>query len=163
MDSDFGNNLETGKSTSGQLITIKGAAIGWRSKGQTVVTTSSCHAEYVAACECCREIIWARMMMGQIGFRLRWPSIVMEDNHAAELMTRNDGISDRSKHIQLKWHYVRQCVRDGSVRFCRVANKENPADALTKAFTKESLTVMLNAAGVRREGSRSRRLTEFGA
>jgi hypothetical protein len=149
VDSDFGNNMETGKSTSGQLITIRGAAVSWRSKGQTVVTTSSCHAEYVAACECCREIVWARMMIEEIGFCLRWPSVVLEDNHAAELMTRNDGISDRSKHIQLKWHYVRQCVRDGSIRFARVASKENPADALTKASSKESLAVMLKNAGVK--------------
>jgi hypothetical protein len=80
---------------------------------------------------------------------MKYPSIVLEDNTAAELMTRNVGVTDRPKHIQQRWHYIRQCVQDGTFRFERLKSKENPSDALTKASSSEMMEVMFRATGLR--------------
>ena len=148
VDSDWASCRDTARSVSGFIVTLRGAVITWRSKQQTVVATSSSHAEYIAASELSREMVWIRMLLTEIGFKLTSPSIVFEDNMAAESMTRNDGVTDRSKHINVKWHYVRQCVREGLLQFDRVNGRENPADALTKAATGDMTAILLRAAGI---------------
>ena len=145
-DSDWANDTETARSISGCLITLHGSAIAWRAKMQQVVATSSAHAEYIAASELARELMWARMLLTEIGFELPLPSVTYEDNMAAQLMTQNDGTTDRSKHIHVRWHYVRQCVLDGNIRFERKSSRENPAEALTKSGTIEAINVMASAA-----------------
>ena len=83
------------------------------------------------------------MLLTDIGFDLRYPSVVHEDK-----LTKNDGVTDKSKHINVRFHYIRQCVRDGTLRFVRIAGKDNPADFLTKAGSAESARALLSAAGV---------------
>ncbi|CEP01473.1 hypothetical protein PBRA_002079 [Plasmodiophora brassicae] len=150
VDSDFAMDPDTSKSVTGFIVTLMDAAVSWRSKQQSLVATSSAHAEYVAASELAREVVWVRMLLTDIGFTLTDPSIVLEDNTAAEQMVKTLGVTDRNKHIRVKWHYVRECVQEGLLRFERVASKNNPADALTKPTTREPVEVMKRAAGMGR-------------
>ena len=153
VDSDFGNDVEESKSVSGILVFMNGL-ISWRSKRQSIVATSTCYAEYVAACEIAREVLWIRNILIGIGLQVTEPAIILEDNVATELLVRNEGITDRSKHIRVKFHHVRECVRDGVMKFVRVSSKENPADALTKPPTKHMLKCLFEAAYMARTNDR---------
>jgi hypothetical protein len=148
VDSDFANDPDTAKSVGGLIVNLFGTAVSWRSKLQSLVATSTCHAEYVAAFECAREVTWLRMLLTEIGFVLSGPSIMLEDNAAAKWTAETVGISDANKHIRVKYHWVRECVRDGFLRLKTVASKENPADALTKIPVAQSLKVMMKSAGM---------------
>ncbi|KMS94309.1 hypothetical protein BVRB_022700, partial [Beta vulgaris subsp. vulgaris] len=104
---------------------------------------------YVAACEAAREVVWMRTLLQEIGFVIKFPSVMLEDNAAAKLTAETVGVTDANKHIQVKWHFVRECVRDGILKMITVMSRSNPTDALTKAPTTQSLTVMMEAAGMK--------------
>ena len=111
---------------------MNGGPVSWRSKQQKIVATSTCHAEYVSACEACRECVWLRELLSEMGFELKDPTTMFEDNESATFISNNPVSSDRSKHFRLRWHYLRQCVRDGTCILKKVNSKDNAADALTK-------------------------------
>ena len=125
-----------------------GGAVSWRSKQQPIVTTSTCHAEYVAACEASRECVWIRELLSEMGLKCTEPTTLYEDNEAALFLSENPATTDRSKHIRLRWHYLRQCVRDGTLKLKRVETKKNPADALTKAVGGPVLQMMRDSIGL---------------
>ena len=116
VDSDWAGDHDTSRSVStGQVFMMNRGPVSWRSKQQKIVATSTtCHAEYVAACEACRECVWIRELMNEIGFTLKKPTEIYEDNESTLFLSNNPVSSDRSKHFRLRWHYLRQCVRDGS-------------------------------------------------
>lgn len=72
----------------------------------------------------------------------------MEDNAAAKATAETVGVTDANKHIRVKFHYVRECVEDKTLRMVMTPSLENPADALTKAPTTLTLPVMMKAAGL---------------
>ena len=142
VDADFATDPDTSRSVSGQIFTLNGGAISWRAKQQSLVTTSTCHAEYVAACEASRETVWLREFLSELGFSMDKPTHVFEDNEAARFLSENPATTERSKHIRLRWHYLRQCVRDGTIRLMRVDTKSNAADALTKPVSRPVLELL---------------------
>ena len=148
VDADFATDPETSKSVSGQVFMTSGGAVSWRSKQQPIVTTSTCHAEYVAACEASRECVWIRQLLSEMGLKFIEPTTLYEDNEAALFLSENPATTDRSKHIRLRWHYLRQCVRDGTLKLKRVETKKNPADALTKAVGGPVLKMMRDSIGL---------------
>jgi len=89
------------------------------------------------------------MLLEEIGFNLKGPSLMLEDNAAAKSTAETIGISDANKHIKVKFHWLRQCIQEGIMKLMTVASKANAADALTKAPTRETLTVMMNGSGMR--------------
>ena len=148
VDSDWQNDVSTSRSTGGQLLTVNNGAVSWRSKLQSVVASSTAHAEYIALSEASREAMWLRQLLSQIGFHLDGPSVAHEDNAAANHLTKNEAITDRCKHFRTKWHIVREYVRDGILAVDYIPSAENPADALTKPATRASLAVLAEAANL---------------
>jgi hypothetical protein len=142
VDSDFANDPDTSKSVGGYIVRLGQTAVSWRSKLLPLVTTSTCHAEYIAAFECAREIVWLRMLLKQIGFNISDPSMVLEDNAAAKMTAESIGISDANKHVKVKFHWLREQIQDKQIKLTTVPSKNNPSDALTKAPTVEMLKVM---------------------
>jgi len=147
-DADFGNDLEESKSVSGYVVFLNGL-IAWRSKRQSIVATSTCYAEYIAASEVARELAWIRSILTELGLNLPGPTTLLEDNVATELLAKKFGASEKSKHIRIRFHYVRECVVDGAMTFEHIASKANPADALTKAPKEDALQVMFKATNMR--------------
>ena len=141
VDSDLANDPDTLKSVVGTYVMrLNGAAVSWRSK-LVDLETSTFHAEYIEAYEGDRVVVWSRMLLTGIGFKIRFDSELLEDNMAAEKTANGEGISDASKHIQLKYQWVRECVQKQLLIVNRVNSKDNPADSLTKAPTTASLEV----------------------
>ena len=130
-DSDWQSCVDTRRSNTGYVFLIGGAAVSWSSKRQRSVTLSSCEAEYVAACEATRELIWETAFIRELGYSIPTPIVHMDSQSALQLI-HNPVFHDKSKHIQARMHYVRERVQEGEVTFQKIKTDLNISDSLTK-------------------------------
>lgn len=132
-DANWGSDLETGKSNSGGLIRFNGDIIGWHSKRQKSVAQSSAESEYMALAETVKEALWYRSWVYEI-FNHYICCTIKCDNTAAIQLSQNDSIHNRSKHISIRYHLVRDTVKKGRINIMWVGTREQQADVLTKAL-----------------------------
>ena len=149
VDANHATDKETSLSVSGQVFKIGTGAVTWRSKKQNHVATSSCHAEFMASAECAREACWLVNLLTEVGFEDVGPMKVSEDNEAARFLSENPAMTDRAKHIRLRYHFVRECVKDNIIKLVRIPTKENAADMLTKNVTKPMFEMAMKKIGMR--------------
>lgn len=109
-DSDWGGDVDDIKSTSGFVFFMGAAAFAWSSKKQPIVTLSTCEAEYVAAASCVCHAIWLRNLLGNLKFEQIGATDVFVDNISAIALGKNPIFHERSKHIDTKYHFIRECV-----------------------------------------------------
>ena len=132
-DSDYAGCKESRKSTSAFIFLIAGGPVGWKSKKQTCVATSSCEAEYIACCLATKEAIWLSRIMSDLLCRKEcYPISIGVDNNGAIHMANNVVVNDRSKHISIQYHFVREAVRQGQISLRRESSGTQLADPLTK-------------------------------
>jgi hypothetical protein len=119
-DAAFANQDDC-KSTSGYVFIASGGAITWRSKKQTMVAQSSTEAEYIALAEAAREACWLRNLYEELGYAQNYPTLLKGDNNGSIAMARNPQFHQRSKHIAIKWHLIRELITDGilTIENCR--------------------------------------------
>lgn len=134
-DSDWANDSIERRSTSGFVVLLNGTPISWSSGLQSVVALSSCEAEYVALSECCRELAYLRHLMAFLREPVQGPFIIYEDNKGAIDLTNNPVHHKRTKHIDVKYHYIRAEQTSGRVMVTKVHTDNNRADIMTKATT----------------------------
>jgi hypothetical protein len=133
VDSDWAANKETRKSTTGFLVTIGGCLVSWQSKAQPSVTLSSTEAEYVALSMCAQEIKFITMLLNEIAAdHVEKPSILREDNTGAIFTAQNQQIGARTKHIDVKYHHVKNMLDAGELELRFVRSEHNFADLMTK-------------------------------
>jgi hypothetical protein len=127
VDSDYASNKEDRKSISGYLVLVGGCLVSWASKGQPSVTLSSTEAEYVAASMCATEIKFVQMLMEELRVSPSTSTATLnEDNQGAIYVIRNDQVGQRTKHIDVKWHHVREMVKSNQLRVIYIRSEENP-------------------------------------
>ena len=132
-DSDFASDVDTRKSTSGYCFIYSGGCISWRSKKQTVVAQSTVEAEYVAISFAVREALWIRKIMVEIG-KQDTTIFVGEDNQGALSLSKDEMENERSKHIDVKYHFIRDHIERGSVKMGYIPTNHMVADIMTKAL-----------------------------
>ena len=132
-DAAFANN-EDYKSTSGYVFIAQGGAITWRSKKQKTIALSSTEAEYVAISEAAREACWLRSLYDELGYTQEDPTLIRGDNDGSIAIAKNPQFHKRTKHIAIRWHWVRDLVRDGILQIGACRDKDQTADILTKAL-----------------------------
>ena len=147
-DADSGGDLDDRKSTSGYLFQIGGGAVSWRSKKQTCVALSTAEAEYVALASAAQEAMWVRQLTALLGDRPQEAVTVFEDNQSAICMTKKPQFHGRSKHISIKYHFIRDQVDKGSVKLQYCPTEDMVADMLTKGLLKEQFAKLRSMAGV---------------
>ena len=135
-DADYAGCKETRKSTSGHVFRLGGCTVSWRSKKQSIIAQSSTESEYVALCSAAQEAVWLRRLLSGIGFHQDAPTLLYEDNQSAILLSKNPKDHSRTKHIDVKFHYVRKAIEDKviNVQYCPTA--EMLADTLTKGLAR---------------------------
>ena len=131
-DSDWGGDLDTRRSTTGYVFLLGGGAFSWCSKRQGGSALSSCEAEYTAAAQAAMEVAWQRSFLEELGLGKREPIVIGCDSQSALNLIDNPVYHERSKHIGIKFHYVREQVLKGEVEFVYVPTKFLVADDLTK-------------------------------
>ena len=138
-DSDFSGDKDFRRSVTGFIVYLMGVPISWKSKGQKSVSLSSTEAEYVAVSEVCMEIIYIKQVLEFLGVKVKKPISVHVDNVGAIYLATNSTTSSRTRHIDTRYHFVREYVEDGVVEIVFVRSTENTADMFTKNVNKELL------------------------
>ena len=153
-DSSWADWKDDRTSRSGYVTYSWGGPVGWKSRKERAQALSSSEAEYVAACEAAKEVIWCRRVFAFLGYSEKElsiynygdlteaeykgasPSIIFDDSTACIGMSRNPINRDRNKHIDLKYHFVRHKVAQGEIKLVYVPTEENVADIMTKTLAK---------------------------
>ena len=132
-DSDWGGDKKDGKSTTGCVIRFNGDVMNWVSKKQSSVAMSSAEAEYMAMAEAVKEALWYRSWISEVLNVYTCPTILC-DNAAAITLSDNDTIHERSKHIGLRYHFIRDEKSKKHIHVKWIKSQQQQADILTKAL-----------------------------
>ena len=135
VDASFADCPDTRRSRWGNLIYYGNTLISWKTKLQTINAHSTAEAEYRAASHTCRDIVWLRYLLEEIGQKQEQVPI-QEDNHATIRMVENPMASQRNKHIENDCHYIRECYKRSWIKLLPVDTNNNRAGMLTKALEK---------------------------
>lgn len=138
VDADFNSDPVTRKSVSGYAITIAGAAISYQSKKQKTTALSSMEAEYIAVAELVQEVLWLSGLYQELGIQLSTPILINEDNQSCIAYSKNDVNHGRAKHIDIKYHFVKDLIKEGKIKLQYIESNDNIADIFTKALSKPS-------------------------
>jgi hypothetical protein len=133
-DSDLAADVDGRRSTTGVLFFLGGSPVTWLSKKHMAVAKSSCEAEYMASAAVAAQGTWLQRLLEEVtGIRVPRPIIRM-DNTTAIALAKNPILHDRSKHIDVKFHYTKECVECGDVEQEHIGANEELVDTLTKAL-----------------------------
>ena len=137
-DADWAGDKITRKSTTGYVVFAAGGPIAWQSKLQTTVATSSMESEYMAMYAALQELVWLRGVLEELGLPIGVPTPLFIDNQSAQDLAMNPVAHKRSKHIAIKYHWIREHVGEDGFRTAEcfhVATGDQSADIFTKALT----------------------------
>jgi hypothetical protein len=146
VDADWAGQQDTRKSTAGFMLLFNGAVIHWWSRTLKVIALSSQDAEYMALSDSSRELIYIRQLLESLGFAVKGPTELYSDNNGALALSNRPGDHQRSKHIQVRYHFVRQQVQDKVITALKVSTEDQLADVMTKALCVERHWMLCNRA-----------------
>jgi len=148
-DSDLAGDIDSSKSTTGCLFFFGNSLVSWQSIKQRVVALSSCEAEYVAMTSAATQALWlSRLLADLLGRKVETVELRV-DNKSAIALAKNPVFHDRSKHIRVKQHFIRDCIEEGSIRTEYIPTADQLADILTKALGKAKLEDMRSRIGIK--------------
>jgi ribonuclease HI len=131
-----GASEEHRRAISGYAFLIDGGAVSWYSRKQEIATLSAAEAEYVAATHAPKEAIWLRRLLFELFPLDTSPTTLYCDNQAAIKLAIGDNYHARTKHIDIRYHFIRQVVADGTITLIYCPADEMAADFLTKSLPK---------------------------
>ena len=134
-DSDWGGDTATRRSTSGYVFFVAGGPVSWASRLQRTVALSSTEAEYLALTDAVKEALWLRSIFAEFGFHLS-PTELFCDNQGAICLASNYLTSGRTKHLDIRVHFIRQCIREESIVLGWISTQDMIADLFTKPLLK---------------------------
>ena len=100
------------KSKSGYVFQIGKSRISWISNRQSVIALSSTEAEYISLCAGAQEATWLRRLLCSVGFKQETPTTMYEDNQGTIQLTKNPKSDSRTKHIDIRYHFIREAVKN---------------------------------------------------
>ncbi|GJZ15262.1 putative ribonuclease H-like domain-containing protein, partial [Tanacetum coccineum] len=132
-DSDYGGANLDRKSTTGGCQFLGHRLISWQCKKQTIVATSTTEAEYVAAANCCGQVLWIQYQMLDYGFNFMNTRIYI-DNESTICIVKNPVFHSKTKHIEIRHHFIKDAYEKKMIQVLKIHTNNNVADLLTKAF-----------------------------
>ena len=120
------------------VFTVGGTTVSWVSKLQSVVSPSTMKAEYVATTKASKEMIWLQEFLDEMGKKQELGRLY-SDNQSAIHLAKNSGFHSKTKHIQLKYHFIRLVLEDGKLKLEKIPTSQNPADMSIQVVTKEKM------------------------
>lgn len=147
-DADWAGDHDNRHSTTGNLHMMAEAAIGWLSKKQRVVALSTSEAEYIALSTAAQETIWLRRLLKDLNAGQSTPTTIMEDNQGAIAIAQNPVSHNRTKHIDIRYHFIRETVQSGEIRLHYCPTKDMIADLLTKPLSRQVFELLRSNMGM---------------
>ncbi|CAL1392755.1 unnamed protein product [Linum trigynum] len=146
-DADMAGDVDSRRSTSGYLITLSGGAISWQSRLQKCVALSTTEAEYIAVTEACKEMIWMKKFLNELGFLQEQPQLFCDSQSAIHL-AKNASFHAQSKHIDVRYHWIRDVLEMKQLQLEKIHTVENGSDMCTKTLPREKFKFCRSAAGM---------------
>jgi hypothetical protein len=147
-DVDWGSQTDH-HSISRYAMRMGEGAITWSSKKQPVVALSSTESEHIGLTHASKEILWVRQFLGEIFFKFQTPSQLYFDNQGAIALARNNKYHARSKHIDIRYHFICQVLERNDIDITYVPTDQNIADIFTKALLTSKFNHFRNLLGLR--------------
>ena len=148
INSDHSGDLVHRKSTSGMVFYLGSSLVTWASQKQKVVTLSTCEAEYVAATAGACQGVWLSMLVADLTGNEVQKFGLLVDNKSAIGLSKNPMHHDRSKHIDTRFHYIRECIEKGVVGVDHVGTEDQLADILTKPLGRIRFVELRSRLGI---------------
>lgn len=147
-DADWAGDIDTRRSTTGYIFKFGGTPVCWKSKRQPTVALSTAEAEYMSMAHAAQTSVWLRRLLSDLGFVQESPVKIYEDNQGCIAMAKNPVNHERTKHIDIKYHFVRELVTRGVIEISYLETEEMLADILTKGMTRDRHDKLCRAIGL---------------
>ncbi|KAK6139031.1 hypothetical protein DH2020_027229 [Rehmannia glutinosa] len=147
-DSDFAGDIDDRKSTSGFVFFMGDCAISWCSKKQPIVTLSTCESEYVAATSCTCHAIWLRKLLKELHLSQEKEIPIMCDNTSVIAITQNHVLHSRTKHIDVRYHFIRDHVEKKDITLEYISTDKQLADIFTKPLCESRFEELKHELGL---------------
>ncbi|KAH9722802.1 hypothetical protein KPL70_006847 [Citrus sinensis] len=147
VDSDFAGDIDKRRFITGFVFTMSGGAISWKASLQSVVALSTTEAQYIALTEAVKEAIWLRGLISELGFKQKTVTISSDSSSAIEL-SKNPKYNERTKHINVRLHFIREEISSGVVSVVKIPFEVNLDDMLTKPLPAIKFMSSLNSIGL---------------
>jgi hypothetical protein len=135
-DADWAGSVADRKSTSGCCFSLGSTMISWQSRKQSSIALNTAEAEYIATCSTSCEAIWLRKLLTGLFDLEMEATTILCDNQSCIKMTENHVFHDRSKHIEIRYHFIRDMVQRGALKLQYISTDEQVADVLTKPLSR---------------------------
>ncbi|RVX19730.1 Aromatic aminotransferase ISS1 [Vitis vinifera] len=139
-DSDMAGDVDNRRSTSGYLMTFSGGVVSWQSRLQKRVALSITETEYIVVAEACKELLWMKRFIHELRFKQQC-YMVYCDNQSAIHLSKNSTFHARSKHIDVRYHWMRDALNDNLFELEKIHTDHNDSDMLTKSLPREKLEI----------------------
>ena len=147
-DADWAGDIDTRRSTSWYVFQICGSTVSWCSKRQSSVSRSSTEAEYIALSMASQEAVWLSRLLKNVGVKQEEPILIYEDNQGAIELSRKPKFHNRTKHIDIAHHFIREKVKDKVIYVKYCETEQMLADIMTKPLSKVLFEKFRNKLGV---------------
>jgi len=147
-DSDYAGDVDDRKSTSGYVFMIGDSAIAWSSKKQPIVTLSTTEVEYVAIASCSCQGIWLRRILHHLNEEQKKATIIQCDNSSSIKLSKNPVMHGRCKHIDVRFHFLRDLAKDGIMELKHCNSQDQLADIITKPLKLEAFCKLRAELGI---------------
>lgn len=146
--SNWARNIDDRKSTIGGALFLGGRLVSWSSKNQSCTSQSTAEAEYVVAYMNCTQAMWMRHILEGLKIEISEPIKILCDNTSVINISKNHVLHARTKHIELKYHFLREKVQSKDVILEHVSTKEQLAYIFTKPLPKTTFEYLRSQLGV---------------
>ncbi len=145
-----GMSLEHRKAISGYAFILNGAAVSWSSKQQEITALSTTEAEYIALTYTAKEAMWYRFFLAELFGPIAIPFIIYSDNQSAISLAHAElgQFHARTKHIDIRYHFIREKIQEGTFEVIYCPTSEMTADILTKALASFKFKPLVEALGL---------------
>ncbi|CAM6087793.1 unnamed protein product [Calypogeia fissa] len=148
VDSDYVRNLDNRKSTISYVFMLGGGCINWKSINQSCVALSTTKAEYMAACEATKELIWLQRLVHDLGLSQERLELLCDSQSALHL-AKNLVFHARTKHIDIRYHFIREALEKKQIFMEKVASEDNAVDMLIKVLPSEGFSHCMDLVNIR--------------
>lgn len=147
-DANFAENKIDRKSNTGYLFKVNGGVVSWTSRKQNCVSLSSTEAEFIALSEACKETIWLQRILLDMQQKFETPTVIYEDNQSCLKLIQNQKLSNRTKHIDTRYHFVKDHIEKGAITCTYLETEKMLADILTKPLAANRFTKLRRDLGL---------------